>query len=107
VKDIVGLPLYVGDVHTNDRAAFAGCMRNAVNYPIQCSSQSILKLAMTSIYKKYNLIPVLMVHDEVVYELPDEKVNQLSELILAEMVNAYEMKAPLKVSHKISKHWEK
>jgi DNA polymerase I len=117
LKTLAGLPVYVGDVHSNSEKIRAKCLRRAVNYPIQGSSQDILKKAMVDVYQKYDLFPVLMVHDELIYELHESLIGEkqkmggvspcYSKLIVKQMESAWKLKVPLVVEAKISERWEK
>lgn len=110
LKSLAGLPLYVGDPYSNNKWEVAGVNRCAVNYPIQASSQDILKKAIVNIYNELNLVPVLMVHDELVFELKNNsEYNEQSNntQIIKRMESAWDLKVPLKVEYKISERWEK
>lgn len=117
LESLAGLPLYVGDPHSNNKWECSAVDRCAVNYPIQASSQDILKKAIVNIYNKYNYIPVLMVHDELVYELHEsligdkQKLNAVSKcwskVVIDEMEHAWDLKVPLKVEYKIEERWTK
>lgn len=107
VKDFTGLPLYCGNPNTNDKWAHTKVMRHAVNYPIQCGSQSILKKAMVDIKDGTGLAPVLMVHDELVYELDENYTEGQPEAIISIMKEATKLSIPVEVSWKLSNEWEK
>lgn len=108
LESIAGLPLYVGNPHSNNKWECAEVDRKAVNYPIQASSQDILKKAIVSIYNKYGVFPVLMIHDELVYELDlSGPPNTMHFDIIKEMENAWKLKVPLKVEWKITDRWTK
>lgn len=109
LKSLAGLPLYVGNPYTNNKWEYASIMRCCANYPIQSSSQDILKQAMVNIYRKCGNYPVLMVHDELVYELQNIQpfVDQQPQFIVDEMEHAWELSIPLKVSSVVTDKWEK
>lgn len=112
LKTIAGLPVYVGDPNSKDRAKEASAMRCAVDFPIQGSSQDILKKAMVSIWhgSSKTLCPVLMVHDELVYEILEYRgEHSPSEVkwIIQNMENAWKLDVPIKVEYKIADRWEK
>jgi DNA polymerase-1 len=108
LKSLAGLPLYVGNPYSNNKWEYAGVMRCCANYPIQSSSQDILKKAMVNIYQKLGLVPVLMVHDELVFELPNEDIEAgIDKKIIYEMEHAWELLVPLKASYVITDKWEK
>ena len=106
LSSLAGLPLFVGDpMLTTTEWEYEQIMRLANNYPIQSSSQDILKRAIVNIYMKYNLVPVLMVHDELVYET--DEAEKYMPLIKAEMESVFNLIVPLKTTIKISDKWEK
>ena len=116
-KSLAGLPLYCGNPDINNKKEYAGVMRKAVNYPIQASSQDILKTAIVNIHKRVDVVPLLIVHDELVYELHESVLNGQQkmagrstshpEIIIKEMENAWKLSVPLKVSWTIADRWEK
>ena len=65
------------------RKSFA--QRCALNTPIQGTAADILKIAITKILKGLNermwLRPILQVHDELVFELPESKLNEAVNFI--------------------------
>lgn len=108
VKSLAGLPLFVGDeLFSSNKWEVQKSENKAVNYPIQSSSQDIIKRAKVSIHKQLNLVPVLEVHDELVYEVPTDKAETYLSDIQRYMEGAWELTVPLKVSGKVASHWEK
>lgn len=105
MKTIAGLPLFVGNPFTSNKAEYYQVLRCAVNYPIQGSSQDILKTSMVRIYNEFKHCPVLTVHDELVYELETSACNP--EGVVHLMETAWNLKVPLKVEWKMSDKWEK
>lgn len=68
--------------------------RTAVNAPIQGTAADIIKLAMVDmdevIHKngwENNIAPVLQIHDEIVYQVPNHLVEQFSKILDATMEN--------------------
>jgi len=118
-KSIAGLPLYIcakgkdgevmGDINSPVQWIREAAERCAVNYPIQSSSQDIIKKAMVEINNKYKSVyPVLFVHDEMVFELAEGDLkwcidNDITDI----MQNAWKLRVPLKVSWHIADCWEK
>ncbi|WP_330204168.1 DNA polymerase I [Cyanobacterium sp. Dongsha4] len=83
-------------------------LRSAANAPIQGSSADIIKLAMIEVNKilaeeEGNLL--LQVHDELVFELPSEKVDDLSVKIKEAMENVLSLKIPLLVDIHTGNNW--
>ena len=116
-KSLAGLPLkivakgkdhdVIGDLDDERQWVQEACQRLAVNYPIQSSSQDIIKKAMVNVYEKFGLVFVLQVHDELVYEVPTANAEAVEKAIVYEMEHAWELKVPIKVSHEIADYWKK
>jgi DNA polymerase I len=48
---------------------------------------------------------VLQIHDELLFEAPDDEVEAASEIIVQEMANAFEMDPPLEVDCGAGRNW--
>jgi DNA polymerase-1 len=84
--------------------------RNAVNAPIQGSAADIIKVAMINIFKKLeeqNLKSkmLLQVHDELIFDVPKDELEDLKKLIKTEMEGAYQLVIPLKVDVGTGQNW--
>ncbi|WP_342261370.1 DNA polymerase I [Spiroplasma endosymbiont of Notiophilus biguttatus] len=84
--------------------------RIAMNMPIQGSAADILKLAMNKIYeeiKKQNIDAILIaqIHDELIFEVEDNKVNDVITKITKIMSNVTKLKVPLLVNTSIGDNW--
>ena len=84
--------------------------RNAVNAPIQGSAADIIKLAMIAIQKKlthekWASRMLLQVHDELVFEVPNEEVESLKKMVKEAMEGAFSLKVPLVVDIGVGKNW--
>ena len=82
--------------------------REAVNLPIQGTAAEILKLAMLALAKA--LKPedgrmILTVHDELVLEIPEEKLEHTAALLKKVMTEAYTLDVPLEVQVKSGRDW--
>ncbi|MGH2724397.1 MAG: DNA polymerase I [Actinomycetota bacterium] len=74
--------------------------RMALNAPIQGSAADIIKLAMVRVDGAIESLPatmVLTVHDELVFEVEEAVVPDISEAVTKEMEAAYELSVPLRV----------
>ena len=77
--------------------------RMALNTPIQGSAADILKLAMIKIHKllkEKNLKTkmILQVHDELIFDTPEDELETVKNLVQDTMENIYKLSVPLKVS---------
>lgn len=84
--------------------------RTAINAPIQGTAADLIKIAMLRIskaLKKQGLQAkmIIQVHDELVFETPDQEIPALSKLVKDEMEGVFELKVPLKVDLSWGKNW--
>ena len=84
--------------------------RMALNTPIQGTSADILKMAMIKIdseLKKnnYKTKMLLQVHDELIFEVPNEELESIKELVRNIMEGIYKLSVPLKVEIEYGKDW--
>ncbi len=84
--------------------------RMALNTPIQGSSADILKKAMIDIYKELNdkklkSSMLLQVHDELIFNVKNNELDTVKEIVDRCMDNAYKLDVPLKVDIQTGKNW--
>ena len=70
----------------------------------------MIKIAMIKVderikKEKLSSMMILQVHDELVFEVPEEEVEQLSSLVVEEMRGAMELDVPVKVDVGVGKDW--
>ena len=85
--------------------------RAAVNSPIQGTAADIIKVAMIRLREELRklgdpAVMLLQVHDELVLEVPPDKLEATSHLLREVMENAWPLKAPLKVDVKHGGNWD-
>lgn len=84
VETILGRKLYTPDITHSNRMVKQGAERAAINAPLQGSAADLIKLAMIAVDKvlpKEQAKMLLQVHDELVFEVDTDKVNEISQLI--------------------------
>jgi DNA polymerase I len=84
--------------------------RQALNAPIQGSAADIMKLAMINVDRALaesdlGARMILTVHDELVFEVPEEELDEASALVEREMTSVTEMKVPLAVDLSSGSDW--
>ena len=84
--------------------------RIALNTPIQGTAADILKLAMIRIDEKLredNLKTkmLLQVHDELIFDVPDDELNIVIDIVREIMENVYKLSVPLKVEIDYGRDW--
>jgi len=84
--------------------------RTATNTPIQGSAADLIKLAMIEIQKelealKLKTLMILQVHDELVFEVPKEELDEVKELVRGRMENIMKLTVPIKVNISVGRNW--
>jgi DNA polymerase-1 len=84
--------------------------RTAINTPVQGTAADIIKVAMINIHnqlKKMGLKSkmILQVHDELVFEVPENESAEVQKLVELEMVNAVKLNVPVKVHIGSGNNW--
>jgi DNA polymerase I len=85
--------------------------RMAVNTPIQGTAADLIKLAMINIQRRLTRGKILskmilQVHDELVFEVPDQEIDTMKELAREEMEGVLKLAVPIKVDLGIGKNWD-
>ena len=110
VTTILGRRLPIADIHSSNGNVLAFARRNAINYPIQGSAADIIKAAMIRADRRIRAEGlksrlIMQVHDELVFEVPEEELLRMEILVEEEMSQAVEMKVPLKVDISYGANW--
>jgi DNA polymerase-1 len=100
----------IPDIYSNNPMVRQAAERLAVNTPLQGSQADLIKLAMIEIDKmlKHDQEEgsmVLQIHDELIFEVPDVRVEPLAEKIKKIMENIFVLKVPIIVDISIGKNW--
>lgn len=110
VETILNRKRHLKDINSANFVVKAHAERNAVNAPIQGSAADVIKLAMIKIdeqltEKNLKTKMLLQVHDELVFEGPEEELETVTALIKKEMETAYETTVPLLVEVGVGDNW--
>jgi DNA polymerase I len=88
----------------------AAYLREAVNTKFQGSAADLIKLSMIKIEQKYkdnkNIKMLLQIHDELIFEIKDEFVEEITKEIKNIMENIFVLNVPLKVSLAVGGSWQ-
>jgi DNA polymerase-1 len=109
-ETILGRKRTLKDINSSNRMMKSMAERMAINTPIQGTAADIIKQAMMDIdtalveggYKSQML---LQVHDELIFEVPEDEVEKMKKLVREKMENAVDLKVPLKVDMGIGSNW--
>lgn len=110
VETIFGRQRQIPELKSNDNNIFQAGKRIALNTPIQGSAADIIKLAMVNIYREIKARGlktkmILQVHDELVFEVPEQEKEIIEELVKKHMENVCKLTVPLKVHLGWGKNW--
>ena len=110
VTTILGRRLPIPDIHSSNGNVLAFARRNAINYPIQGSAADIIKAAMIRVDVRIRLESlksrlIMQVHDELVFEVPENELVTMVPLVEEEMGHAIAARVPLKVDISYGANW--
>ncbi len=108
-KTLFGRRRYFDGIKSAIPYVRAGAERMAINAPLQGTSADIIKLAMIEIDKRLPDILLLQVHDELVFEIPHEKLEEYAPVIkeiMESVVPEEKLRGvPVVVEGKVGKNW--
>jgi len=84
--------------------------RTALNTPLQGTAADLIKLAMIEIDRRaaaagLRAKMILQVHDELLFEVPEEELEQVRSLVKPAMESVYPLRVPLVVDLKAGPNW--
>ncbi len=101
VETLYGRRRYVPDINSSTMFMRSAAERVATNMPIQGTSADIIKLAMIALHARLGreytkeVRMILQVHDELVFEVKNEKLTEIAGVIKEEMESAAKLKVPI------------
>ncbi len=110
VTTLLGRIRPLPEINSTNVAIRQQAERLAINTPIQGTAADLIKIAMVRISKALrarNLSArmLLQIHDELLFEVPENEINETLELISLEMEAALDLSVPLKVEIGWGKNW--
>jgi len=101
---------YLPDIQHGNRIIRGEAERMAVNTPIQGTAADLIKQAMVNIDARlrregFKFKMILQVHDELLFEVPQEEVEAAIAVIREEMEGVHPLKVPLKVDIGEGENW--
>ena len=115
VQTILGRKRPVWDIDSDNHIRREAAKRMAINMPIQGTAAEMIKKAMISIHNKihserknsgYNKAKmILQVHDELLFEVPEDQVEALTKIVVYEMENALPLSVPIVVDCGVGNSW--
>jgi DNA polymerase-1 len=110
VLTVSGRRRYLRDINSANQTMRQASERLAMNSPIQGSAADLLKVAMVRLHERLThrslaTRMLLTVHDEIVFDVPDDEVAAVQPLIRETMESAWPLLVPLEVEIGVGKNW--
>ena len=111
VETVFGRRLYLPDIRSGNTQLRQYAERSAINAPMQGTAADIIKRAMITIdaWCTRGDAParlIMQVHDELVLEVREDAVEQVSAAVRERMVNAASLSVPLRVDVGVGANWD-
>ena len=110
VKTLFGRRRLVSELTSRDFQRRSAAERVAVNLPIQGTAADILKKAMIGVHAALAPYPdarmILTVHDELLFEVPKARAEEVAEIVRDGMQSAVVLKVPITVDIGIGENWK-
>jgi DNA polymerase-1 len=110
VQSALGRRRYIPEINSSNRQVREAAERMAINMPVQGTAADIIKIAMLKLQQEMDgqglrSKLLLQVHDELLFEVPPDELEEMKELVLKLMPNALLLSVPLKVELKAGRNW--
>ncbi|MBA7483430.1 DNA polymerase I [subsurface metagenome] len=110
VQTLLGRRRTIPEIHSDNRQIREAAERMAINMPVQGTSADIIKVAMINLYRemaqrRLTSKLLLQVHDELLFEVPREELEEMRQLVPKIMSTALKLSVPLEVDIKVGNNW--
>lgn len=110
VETLLGRKRYLADINSQNSIVRGFAERNAINAPIQGTAADIIKIAMIRIQQQLNnrqlkAKMIMQVHDELNFTVPRNEIEQVKNLVVKEMQNAFQLKVSLIADCGVGANW--
>ena len=108
VETILGRRRYCYDINNTNQRIRTAVERAVINMPIQGTAAEMIKLAMIKIHEKLkNLktIMILQIHDELLFEVPEDELDEVKQMVIEEMESAMSLDIPIVVDNGVGESW--
>ncbi|MDM9650806.1 DNA polymerase I [Pseudomonas wenzhouensis] len=111
VETVYGRRLYLPEIHAQNQAMRKGAERAAINAPMQGTAADIIKRAMIAVDSwlqdsGIDARIILQVHDELVLEVREDLIDEVSAQLKRLMSGAAELDVPLLVEVGVGANWD-
>ncbi len=107
---LLGRIRFLPDINSSNRNLRQFAERTAINTPIQGTAADLIKLAMIKVdavftEKGFQTAMLLSVHDELIFEVPPDELDEAKNLIREIMEGIWDLRVPLKVNVGCGENW--
>jgi DNA polymerase I len=111
VETVFGRRLYLPDINARNKQFQQGAERAAINAPMQGTAADIIKRAMIAVDQwcgagRQGARLIMQVHDELVLEVEQSRVAEVSAAVREHMMGAAALRVPLKVDVGMGANWD-
>jgi DNA polymerase-1 len=110
VQTVLGRRRFLPEINSANRMVREAAERMAINAPVQGSSADIIKIAMINLHREMERRHLkskmlLQIHDELLFEVPEQEVEEMKSLVGELMPRAFQLCVPVKIDIKLGKNW--
>jgi DNA polymerase-1 len=110
VQTVLDRRRFLPEINSPNRMVREAAERMAINAPVQGSSADIIKIAMINLHREMEKRSLkskmlLQIHDELLFEVPEEEVGEMKSLVAELMSRAFELCVPVKIDIKLGRNW--
>ena len=111
VETVFGRRLYLPEINSPNGPRRAGAECAAINAPMQGTAADLIKKAMVAVQNRLDaaqpeVLLIMQVHDELVFELPADKADWLRQEVPALMAGVAQLNVPLLAEVGVGANWE-
>ncbi|MCI4440557.1 DNA polymerase I [Tibeticola sp.] len=111
VETVFGRRLYLPEINSPNGPRRGAAERAAINAPMQGTAADLIKKAMVAVQQALDArargtLMIMQVHDELVFELPEDEVDWLRSEIPRLMAGVAELRVPLVAEIGVGANWE-
>jgi DNA polymerase-1 len=111
VETVFGRRLYLPEINSGNGPRRGAAERQAINAPMQGTAADLIKLAMIAVDRaireqRRGTRIVMQVHDELVFEVPEDEVDWVRDEVPKLMCGVAELKVPLLVEVGFGGNWD-
>ncbi len=110
MQTLLGRRRFIPEIDSRNRQLREAAERMAINMPVQGTSADIIKVAMIEMdsemrKRRLKSKMLLQVHDDLLFEVPEDELEEMNQLVPEIMSTALELDVPLKVDMKAGANW--